>query len=93
MDDRALHAHARVAWSCVVCRWNLFAQLETAFFANMAVTDVEHRHLALLFTLLGLMATWRHYVVWRRRRAQRGIDLLGTEAGSDSCVPGPKWAR
>ncbi len=65
----------------------------TAFFANMAVTDVEHRHLALLFTLLGLMATWRHYVVWRRRRAQRGIDLLGTEAGSDSCVPGSKWAR
>ncbi|QXD14117.1 hypothetical protein GQ464_011670 [Rhodocaloribacter litoris] len=64
----------------------------TVFFAVMSVTDAGHRHPALLFTLLGLIGTWRHYVVWRRKRAQRGIDLLGTEASSGG-RQGPKWAR
>jgi hypothetical protein len=35
-------------------------------------------YLTLFFALLGLVWTWQEVVVWRRRRDQGGLELLGT---------------
>ena len=54
----------------------LFAAL-TAFLAVHAALGGGYA--SLFFALLGVLGTWQHYVVGRRRRKQGGLDLIGTE--------------
>lgn len=48
-------------------------------FAVDALLNPERMYISLFFMLLGLIFGWRHYVIWKRKRAQNGLILLGTE--------------
>jgi len=34
--------------------------------------------LTIIFVIIGLSGAWQGYVVWQRRRRQRGLELIGT---------------
>lgn len=42
-----------------------------------AVAWRENLYITLVFVVVGLLGTWREYVVWQRRRQQRGLELIG----------------
>lgn len=49
------------------------------FFLVDAALGPEHRYVSLLLATAGLSGTWRQYVVWSKKRAQGGMELLGTD--------------
>lgn len=64
----------------------------TAYFVVQAVVDPEHRYVSLFLVLVGLAGVSVQYGRWRRKRAARGLDLLGPDA-LDPDLLGPDARR
>ncbi|NBC00880.1 MAG: hypothetical protein GVY15_08465 [Bacteroidetes bacterium] len=52
--------------------------LAALFFVGDALLHPDRFYTSLFFAFFGCTAAWYHYVVWRRKRAQGGLDLIGT---------------
>lgn len=48
-------------------------------FAVWAVIEPEQRYASLFCVLLGIVGTWRQYVIYARKRAQNGLEFIGTD--------------
>lgn len=64
----------------------LFGVAGTLFFAVYSIVAPEDKYFTLLLTLVGLIGTWRQYLVWSRKREQRGIELIGTDPQNEESV-------
>ena len=56
----------------------VFCLLAALFFVGDAVLYPDRSYKSLFFAFFGFTAAWYHYVIWRRKRAQGGLDLIGT---------------
>lgn len=57
---------------------------------GFALFDQERLYRYMLFAFFGAVLTWRHFLVWRRRRDQGGVELLGTEQELESLYRKPR---
>ena len=56
-----------------------------ALSALLNTGDTYYAHL--FFIVIGSALTWRHYIVWRRRRDQSGLELIGTDREVEGLYP------
>jgi len=56
----------------------VFCLLAALFFAGDALLYPDRFYNSLLFAFFGFTVAWYHYVIWRRKRAQGRLDLIGT---------------
>ncbi len=64
----------------------LFGVAMTLFFVVYTFIEPENKYISLLLTLVGLIGTWRQYLVWSRKREQRGIELIGTDPQNEESM-------